>query len=757
MANLIIRKKSGGIFEHYDSQLFILSNFYVKVDVPYFQIQEIGGSQRKQYLVAEITVFDDTTGGGAETFTGFTQLMQRLKFLGYPAFSQTSGGGSGGGMPDGFQQLGTLTKLVDVLTVGFNYQWFIANNSYANTVEFSFNIPLESNDFNRKDIIVANTTNGFELISGFSSFGSNTAVQPITPIGKILLAVVDVFGNDINFDEIITNSFKTNKFYNTTLADLGVATFDLLTPAIVRAWINDLNAPNQDNEIYYYQVTNGEFFRIYVLKNRLKNQLVTDEMVELIVDESKLSDYLLNGGYIGTAQDLEDSIEAGGQLVKVTENGQTGYRLKDSNPANYGNIGQDAVDLSISTSASNTRGASGDGSHAQGDSTTASGDYAHAEGVDTVASGNSSHAEGDNTVAIGNASHAEGQVTTASGDGSHAQGNNNFARSFSEHSGGINGTDYTPQSASVFNLIDRLVNYGNGANFSNRSDAYTLFKNGMQKFFTAALSTITNATKGSVMLDENARMNIHDGFNFNQVAYTSEVLTKQNQKLTRAVSFTAENEQIYSITQSATITNPTGVAGRGYEFEVLAGTTTVGSRTFGVGSYVKVKFQGGVFVYNVFKDEKDLISKWASAVNGVEVENTVTITPTYSQLIPAGTFVAGDVFSIYTRIFSQNSKNSATNIYVYTNTIDNLNSATQLATNISAAASRVLPIERTFTIKGSTTRGLSPIGKTISDLILGAAQTAFTIDWTVDQFIIIAIGHTVADQAMRGDFFRITK
>jgi hypothetical protein len=38
-----------------------------------------------------------------------------------------------------------------------------------------------------------------------------------------------------------------------------------------------------------------------------------------------------------------------------------------------------------------------------------------------------------------------------------------------------------------------------------------------------------------------------------------------------------------------------------------------------------------------------------------------------------------------------------------------------------------------------------------------AAMTSHTIDWTVDQYLIFAIGHTVADQTMFGDFYKIQK
>jgi hypothetical protein len=220
------------------------------------------------------------------------------------------------------------------------------------------------------------------------------------------------------------------------------------------------------------------------------NEKVTDTVLpanaKVLIQDGTGEPTQINAGSIGA-----------GKLVKVTENGKTGYRLKDADPANYGNIGDDAVDLSFQIEESTTKGATGNNSHAQGADTTASGDI----------------------------SHAEGNATTASGRASHAQGNQTLARSFAEHSGGTFGTDYTPQSATVFDPTDRLVNYGNGTGSFDRSDAYTLFKNGMQKFFTAALSTITNAVKGSVMLDENARLNIHDGTAFNAVPFSSEVAT----------------------------------------------------------------------------------------------------------------------------------------------------------------------------------------------------------------------------------------
>lgn len=81
-------------------------------------------------------------------------------------------------------------------------------------------------------------------------------------------------------------------------------------------------------------------------------------------------------------------------------------------------------DLVVSGSLYNglVRAASGDYSHAEGNSTIASANFSHAEGESTIASGSHSHTEGQATIAYGESSHAEGYLTIAFGTGSHASG-----------------------------------------------------------------------------------------------------------------------------------------------------------------------------------------------------------------------------------------------------------------------------------------------------------------------------------------------
>lgn len=90
-------------------------------------------------------------------------------------------------------------------------------------------------------------------------------------------------------------------------------------------------------------------------------------------------------------------------LRPLTEGTTTGlaipYRI--ANPANYGVIGQDAIDISYSSNASTTKGATGDVSLALNAHTTASGDAATAMGSGTISSGIGSLSTGLDTRASG--------------------------------------------------------------------------------------------------------------------------------------------------------------------------------------------------------------------------------------------------------------------------------------------------------------------------------------------------------------------
>ena len=111
-----------------------------------------------------------------------------------------------------------------------------------------------------------------------------------------------------------------------------------------------------------------------------------------------------------------------GILSSATESGNTGVRLSTSSASNHGDIGSNAVDLSYQNSTSSTKGATGYAATALGYLTTASGNRSTATGNNTVASGHQSTSMGELTTASGRETLASGNSTTASGDYSTAMG-----------------------------------------------------------------------------------------------------------------------------------------------------------------------------------------------------------------------------------------------------------------------------------------------------------------------------------------------
>ena len=181
----------------------------------------------------------------------------------------------------------------------------------------------------------------------------------------------------------------------------------------------------------------------------------------LILDPTGTSSYTLptHKGTAGQVLTIDNATSgtttwtsaAGGELQSVTESGNTGYRLTDATAAHHGDIGNNAIDLSIQDQASTIRGASGDFAFAAGNRTVASGDYSTVFGFDSTASGNYSTAFGEETAAEAYAQTTLGQNSTL-------------------HPGTPNATGIT--------ATDRLLVVGNGTTASTRSDALVILKNG---------------------------------------------------------------------------------------------------------------------------------------------------------------------------------------------------------------------------------------------------------------------------------------
>ena len=154
------------------------------------------------------------------------------------------------------------------------------------------------------------------------------------------------------------------------------------------------------------------------------------------------------------------------------------------------------------------------------------------------------------------------------------------------------------------------------------------------------------------------------------------------------------------------------------------------------------------------------VRSFFSGTNGVLVANTLTITPTFTRLIPANTFLANDVVELLFRAFTIDiTKTSPTALYIYINTTNSLSSGSPIQTAFFQTTSRTMQMTRTLAIKGATTRVTTVTGNASADSTLTGTSSLLTIDWSVDQYFIFAIGNTVAapTENLTGDCFRIIK
>ena len=123
--------------------------------------------------------------------------------------------------------------------------------------------------------------------------------------------------------------------------------------------------------------SDGNFLPIFV-EIESKNGLSPTSTIGQFLDDPTL--------YI----DLSRAYNIPSELEKITEGplNNTGWAIFGRNPDNYGDIGQNAIDMSFSTTPSTTYGATGQNSFATGVGTTSSGISTTALGIGTIASQN---------------------------------------------------------------------------------------------------------------------------------------------------------------------------------------------------------------------------------------------------------------------------------------------------------------------------------------------------------------------------------
>ncbi|MBP6794328.1 MAG: tail fiber domain-containing protein [Saprospiraceae bacterium] len=179
------------------------------------------------------------------------------------------------------------------------------------------------------------------------------------------------------------------------------------------------------------------------------------------------------------------------ELEKITEGANTGHRILGRDPANYGDIGSNAVDLSYSFDESSTMGATGDYSTAIGQNTTASGyfstamgSYTSASGSESTAMGSNTNASGNNSTAMGNNTYASGSESTAMGSSTNASGNYSTAMgSYTSASGS--------ESTAMGNSTNASGNYSTAMGQNTTASGY---------FSTAMGNSTTASNNGSTSM-----------------------------------------------------------------------------------------------------------------------------------------------------------------------------------------------------------------------------------------------------------------
>ncbi|MFM6925806.1 MAG: hypothetical protein ACKOU7_09925, partial [Ferruginibacter sp.] len=100
----------------------------------------------------------------------------------------------------------------------------------------------------------------------------------------------------------------------------------------------------------------------------------------------------------------------------------------------------------------------------------------------------------------GTSAFVTGVLDTAAGNTSAAFGTGNMAASYNEFVLGMYGSNYTPVSASSYNVADRLFNIGNGTSSVARADAFTILKGGNVGIGTASPTALLDVNSNTIRL-----------------------------------------------------------------------------------------------------------------------------------------------------------------------------------------------------------------------------------------------------------------
>ena len=134
------------------------------------------------------------------------------------------------------------------------------------------------------------------------------------------------------------------------------------------------------------------------------------------------------------------------------------------------------------------------------------------------------------------------------------------------------------------------------------------------------------------------------------------------------------------------------------------------------------------------------IQNFKTVTDGTSITGTTTSTKTTSILIPANTISAGDVLNL--RVRTRKTGTAGTQIIrVYFNTADAIGGSIVGTSSTAAATSLYVQMSRALAVKSATNTESFPstAGAMFDDAATGTAVTASNIDWTVAQYLVIAV------------------
>ena len=383
-----------------------------------------------------------------------TSLLQRAgKYTGFPYTATQSGGTTGNGM------------------FGFS------GNPMNNVNDFDLNLTKITADLNDISVIVDGLNQNDVLhFKDFTGRSGLFTIQNVTDNGTYYTISVKGSASNLNYAYQATDNIPAIIEFVTFGMSVGVSitNIDIMPTANTNEftvsidWIDGSGNPQTTTDSTPISV-NG----------------ATTSISDNLTLNTTNNNFTISLSEDGTVTDTLTLVNPTG-LEAIDEGNGIGYRVIGRDPANYGDIGENAIDLSFSSVASTTNGATGGRSHAQGFNTVASGFASHAQGIDSVASGVRSSASGNNTIASGQNSFAANNNNEASGEDSASFGAFNEVSGVRSFAANAN-NEITADDSASFGVGNTITS--NGSFTANSNNTIT----GNRSFAANADNTVQGA------------------------------------------------------------------------------------------------------------------------------------------------------------------------------------------------------------------------------------------------------------------------